>query len=103
VHHEPKNKLILRYELADRRCFIALSAIRDYLISKELSYNEFMRALEEKGIVVKRRVQVTLSAGTDIPGGQTWVAQLDMTHEELQGVAPQIASANVVPIIRHQR
>jgi Domain of unknown function (DUF927) len=95
---EPRQRLAIRYELSTRRYLIACSALREWLVHKEASYHEMMRVLTENGVVTRRRVQATLGAGTDIPGGQVWCCEVDGKHHLLAGVELIAQGDNVVPI-----
>ena len=97
---EPRgHRLIMRYELSTHRILIAMSAVREYLIKKELSYNEFVKVLEAAKVVTRRRMQATLGAGTDIPGGQVWCLEINAAHEAVQGIAPVLGeNTNVVAL-----
>jgi hypothetical protein len=95
---EPRFKLTIRYEVSSHRCFIALSALREWLIEKERSFQEFIRALESRDVVTRRRVAATLSAGTDIPGGQVWCVEINIAHEAIAGVVPAAVKDNVVAL-----
>lgn len=94
---EPRLRLAIRYEVSTRRYLIACSALREWLVAKEASYHEMIRVLEASGVVTKRKMQATLGAGTDIPGGQVWCVEVDGKHELLAGVEKVLAD-NVVPL-----
>jgi len=95
--HEPKIRLAIRYEVSTRRYLIACTALREWLVKKEASYHEMIRVLEASGVVTKRKIQATLSAGTDIPGGQVWCCEVNGKHELLAGVEKVLAD-NVVAL-----
>jgi Domain of unknown function (DUF927) len=97
---EPRFKLTIRYEVMGHRCVIAQSALREWLVEKEQSFQEFVRALEARGVITRRRMQATLGAGTDIPGGQVWCVEINTAHEAIAGMAPVPVKDNVVAIGR---
>lgn len=99
---EPRYQLKIRYEASTGRYLIAATAMREWLIEKEQSYAEIVRALEANGVVTRKRCQATLGAGTDIPGGQVWCVEVNGTHELLGGVVP-VVEGNVVPLARGLR
>lgn len=99
---EPRYQLKIRYEASTGRYLIAATAMREWLIEKEQSYAEMVRALEANGVVTRKRCQATLGAGTDIPGGQVWCVEVNGTHELLGGVVP-VVEGNVVPLARGLR
>ena len=74
---------------------IAASALREYLIKKELSYREFINVLEQAKIITRKKMQATLGAGTGIPGGQVWCIEINAAHEAVVGVTP-LMTDNVV-------
>ena len=92
---EPRNKLTVRYELKTRRMLIAASALREYLIKRELSYREFINVLEQAKVITRKKLQATLGAGTGIPGGQVWCVEINAAHEAVAGVTPLVKD-NVV-------
>ena len=93
------HRLSMRYEVNTNRCLIAATALREWLVKRELSYQEMLRALEAQGVVTRKRMQATLGAGTDIPGGQVWCVEINTAHEAIAGVvAPK--NENVVPMQR---
>jgi hypothetical protein len=94
-------RLSLRFEVNNHRCIIASSALREWLVKRDLSYQEMVRALEAAGVVTRKRMQATLGAGTDIPGGQVWCVELNTSHEALAGVS-LAAVDNIVPMTPRQ-
>ena len=94
---EPRYKLTVRYELQPKRLLISTSALREYLIKKELSYREFVSALEQAKVITRKQMQATLGAGTEIPGGQVWCIEINAGHEAVVGVLP-VAKDNVVAL-----
>jgi hypothetical protein len=97
---EPRYKLAIRYEVATHRIMIAQSALREYLIKKELSYREFVSVLEQAKIITRKKMQSTLSAGVPgYPGGQVWCVEINAAHEAMAGVLPLVKD-NVVAINR---
>jgi hypothetical protein len=96
---EPRFRLAIRYEKSSGRYLIAQTALREWLIDKEQSYQEMVRSLEASGVVTRRRCQATLGAGTDIPGGQVWCVEVDGAHKDLGGIAPIVAD-NVVSLAK---
>jgi hypothetical protein len=96
---EPRYKLTVRYELQPRRLLISTSALREYLIKKELSYREFISVLEQAKVITRKQMQATLGAGTEIPGGQVWCVEINAGHEAVVGVLP-VAKDNVVAMTR---
>ncbi len=93
----PRNRLTIRHEISTNRYIIATSALREWLIGRELSFQAFLKDLERLGVVTRRRIQVKLSAGCDIPSGQTWCVEINGAHEALSGVKP-LMTENVVPM-----
>jgi Domain of unknown function (DUF927) len=95
---EPRQRLAIRYEMTPSRYLIACTTLREWLIKQDRSYQELVKSLETSGIVTRRRIQVTLGAGTDVPGGQVWCVEVNGSHELLAGVAPVVQSDNVVAL-----
>lgn len=94
---KPTRELMVRYEIQNRRLLIATAPLRDWLVKKEISFNEFVRLLHEMGACTDRQKQATLAGGTDFPSSRVMCVEIDMTHEKLQGtVAPKLN--NVIPL-----
>ncbi len=76
VLHEPRNQLRGRYETETRQLYIALPPFRKWLAEHDYSWNETRTKLEKDGLLSGVKL-VTLTAGTNKPGGQIQCIQLN--------------------------
>ncbi len=76
VLHEPRNQLRGRYETETRQLYIALPPFRKWLAEHDYSWNETRTKLEKDGLLTGIKL-VTLTAGTNKPGGQIQSIQLN--------------------------
>lgn len=83
-------ELMIRYEVQGSRYLIATSSLRDWLVKKEISFNEMCRLLEEDGICKNRAKLATLAAGTDFPSSRVLCLEIDAAHEKLRGKVPPL-------------
>jgi hypothetical protein len=91
-------ELMIRYEIQGQRWLIATSSLRDWLVKKEISFNEMARLLVEMGVCSGQKL-ATLAAGTDFPSSRVMCIEIDAAHEKLQGKV-QIPKDNVVVMTR---
>lgn len=82
---EPKGKISGCYAVLDRKLLLSMNAMRLYAVENEIPFREWIEILQRRGACseIDRR---SLTAGTDIPGAQLNVVELDMGHETLNGV-----------------
>jgi len=81
----PQKLIVMRYERETQRLFISQNVLRDWLLKIGSHVNTIAKALEKEGVLVTRSKQVTLSAGTDLPGARTLVWEVDMTNPAVSG------------------
>ena len=62
----PQRRIVMRYETAPQRIFIAERDLRDWLIARDMNTREFLSSLSAKKVFEGRRM-ATLTAGTDVP------------------------------------
>lgn len=91
----PHNRLSIRYEIAPGRVFIAENTFRDWAVEKGLAPRQVLEVLEKHGVVVARRRQITLSAGTDIPGAQVLCIEVNASHPVMSGLVSSVEELQV--------
>ena len=74
---DPKDPLYTRGRLD-----ISTSDLRHWLASHQMGITEFVRSLEDKGVLPVRG-RITLTRHTNIPGGQTRCLTLNLSHPRL--------------------
>lgn len=87
----PHNRLSIRYEIIPQRLFIQESAFRDWAIKKQLSPRIILGMLKDHGVLIELRRNITLSAGTDIPGAQTLCIEANTAHPAMAGFVQGVA------------
>ena len=99
VHRHPTSgHLAVRFELKPKRYLIDRHAFRVWCIELGLPHNTVVDALAAQGVCTDKRKRMTLGAGTEYEGGQTWCFVIDGNHAAMSGVAPEVALSNVVPM-----
>ena len=87
----PHNRLSIRYEIIPQRLFIQESAFRDWANKKQLSPRLVLGMLKDHGVIIDIRRNVTLSAGTDIPGAQVLCIEANTAHPAMAGFVQGVA------------
>jgi Domain of unknown function (DUF927) len=85
-HLKHTRELMIRYEIQGKKWLIAVSPLRDWLVRKEISFNEMARLLEELGVCTNKARYATLAAGTDFPSSRVLCIEINAAHEKLQGI-----------------
>lgn len=96
----PHHKLTIRYEVGPARVFISAQSFRDWCIKKQISPRHILGMLKDHGVVLDTGRNVTLSAGTDIPGAQIMCIEANSQHPCMSGLVAGVhelvaANANV--------
>ena len=87
---KPHNKLTIRHEIATRRVYIAESAFKTWAIAQQMSPRLTLQALKENGVILNFHRNITLSAGTDIPGAQVLCIEADASHPVMSGLVTAV-------------
>jgi len=87
---EPRGKLSGTYAILERRLALSVNAMRDYAIENEVPFREWVEILQRRGAAsaIDRK---SLTAGTDVPGAQMNVIELDMAHPTLAGADTRLS------------
>lgn len=86
------HRIVARYELEGARLLISEAALRTWLHSKGVGYRDMINTLKADNTIVSPRRLATLSAGTDIVGGQIPCVEIHGSHPALTGVAQSLDS-----------
>lgn len=89
---KPHNKLTIRYELATQRVFISENVFRDWAVKKQLSPRSLLALLKKHGVIIDTKRNITLSAGTDIPGAQTQCIEANADHPAMSGLVQAVTA-----------
>ena len=98
---EPTDKLLIRYEQINERCYISCTALHIWLREKNLNYGGFAEALHKRGAILRKKARVTLAAGAaEYAGGQVWCVEIDLSHPAISGIVPEVIkrTGNVVSL-----
>lgn len=87
---KPHNRLSVRFELATRRVFISESVFRKWAVERQLSPRMVIQILTDNEIITNPRRQITLSAGTDIPGAQVMCIELNAQQPCMSGLVASV-------------
>jgi hypothetical protein len=84
---EPKREVIVRYEPDTEKVYISVTAFRHYCTSRNISYRETTKKLEQKRVLMPKRVKKRLTKGMkiDVPAVQCLV--LDGKHSDFSALA----------------
>lgn len=88
---KPHNRLSIRYEIATQRIYIAENRFRDWAVQKQLSPRTVLQLLKDHGVIIDFRRNITLSAGTDIPGAQVLCIEANAGHPVMSGLMAAVA------------
>lgn len=88
----PARKLYVRFEKANGRLLLAQAPLRAWLLRKEIGYRDFMEDLVGTLVVTAPERKATLSAGTDLPGGQLLCVEVNAHHPALAGVLTNVVA-----------
>lgn len=83
-HCRPHGKLVIRYEMMNERAFFAVQILRTFCIERNFSFTDIIKKLREAKFIVAYEKQVTLAAGTTLPGARVRCIEIDCKHEIMQ-------------------
>lgn len=86
IHAPHLRSLQVRYERSNQRFLIADRPFKMWLKAHNIPARQLIEDLKFHGVVTRDKVLVTLSAGTDIPGGQTLCVEVFGGHPLLTGM-----------------
>ena len=85
IGDRPKYRITVRSEIEGASIYITDFVFRDWMAKNGGGYAEIMSEMQEKGILRSARRSVTLTAGTELRGGQVIVFEIDGDHPALTG------------------
>lgn len=83
-------KISIRCENEPRRFLVAEKPFKEWLLKKDIPAAQCLKDLWEAGVAARKSRLVTLTAGTDIPGGQVLCVEVNGQHPALSGVLAPI-------------
>jgi hypothetical protein len=95
VKHEPKRALRMRMELAPKRLYISVDAIRQWLLDSKKSYNSVVKQLEKDGLLVSRNRLTKLGAGTTLMSVAEPCWELDVSNPAVSGDMALVVDNNL--------
>lgn len=87
----PVRSLKVRFEKENLRLLVSEKAFRTWLLNKEIGARALIKELEIAGIITCARRNMTLSAGTEIPGTQIPCIEFNAGHPAVSGMLVSIA------------
>lgn len=84
LSQKPK-RVLVRYETETRRYLLAERPFREWMNARNIPGGYIVTELFKLDVVTRKRVSATLSAGTDIPGGQVNCIEVNGAHVLLAG------------------
>lgn len=102
---EPRAVIAGLYTIADRRLSINYAKLRAFAVEHEIPIRDWLSTLQARG-AVGEPMRRNLCQGTEIPGAQMNVVDIDLSHPSLAGVDPGFAvgpgddTTNVRPMVR---
>lgn len=90
----PHGKLVIRYEMTNERAFFSVMSFRQFCLERNFSFTDIIRALRENKFIVSYEKQVTLPAGTTIPGARTRCIEIDCKHpmmDKMPSLKPEVS------------
>lgn len=85
----PARNLLVRYEVENGRVSIDEKTLRTWMVAEGVSWQNLIRELREKGILLHPRRLVTLGSGTDLTNGQVPCLEVNAKHPAMSGVLPE--------------
>lgn len=90
----PQRKLLMRKELATEKLYIHQRALAEYVLSRDMSYTEFLTSLNG---VLFRQALFNLGAGTEAPNIPQRCVVVDLTHPKMRATdvaGPELVQMN---------
>lgn len=81
-----------RYEQDPPKLYINKQRFRRWVVDQGFVWTQVIRALAQESILLDTNRLVTLTAGTGLPGGQTYCCDVDMGHPRLS-VVPRVINS----------
>ena len=87
----PHIRLSMRFEISTQRLFVSQALFYDWAIRKQMSPRLLISQLLENRVLIEQKRQVTLSAGTDIPGAQVQCLEANTQHPVMSGIVASVS------------
>jgi hypothetical protein len=78
---EPKGELLIRYEPDTKRMFVTVSSIRKHCAERQISYKEWLKKVDEKGILIGL-TNKRMSKGMRVVAPAVRAVELDTSKDE---------------------
>ena len=80
----PREKILARYETGNKHFTVNVDAMKEFAQSRGFPWYSWRDTLLSKGIMFEMK-RVTLTAGTEIAGGQQWCYEINLNHHLIGG------------------
>lgn len=91
----PSKGLMIRQEIASRRIFIEIKALRTWMQKEEQPWKDLVDDLVNRGVMLNPHRLITLAAGTDMSTGQIPCVELKSDHPVLTGLLAEVEKEKV--------
>lgn len=92
----PRGIMAMRMELNPARLLVTNDALQKWCNNNSINFVKLGKELADLKIVTERSKMVTLTAGTEIPGGRMLCMEVDMAHPEINGQLRALAKEDSV-------
>jgi len=86
-------RISMRVEIKPRRLYISDSVFRAWCLKRTISYRATVEALRQEKVIIGPTRNRTLTAGTEIPGAQVFVLEVNLDHEVMGSFAQSVQAA----------
>lgn len=103
VGNVPRSEVNVRIELKGSTCYVAEQPLRKWLESHGGGYQELIRDLKHSRMLIADKYPKTLTAGTEIQGGQVRCVVFDIGSPKFSGVLREVEREAGVPLMHKLR
>lgn len=91
IGDKPRNKVFVRVEVCSEYIYIAEHPLREWVDKKAGGgYRALIDGLRDKEVLIDHHRYMTLTAGSELRGGQVWAVVVDGGHPSLTGVMREV-------------
>lgn len=80
VYQMPRHDVQMRYEQDTKRLYVSANFIRSKIMEHGAAFVLVLNELEKQNILLNKARQISLAAGTRLPGGRTACWEIDLSH-----------------------
>jgi hypothetical protein len=76
---EPRDQLLARYESGSKKYTVAIDSLKAYAVERGFPWHSWCAELQRENVMTEIK-KLTLTAGTEIPGAQLRVCEINLAH-----------------------